>query len=744
MSQWEQACIEGITTLEKSLNLHKHLSHLIKIKGTEISAETTEHLTQLGHEIVRQLDRLKQNQFRIAVVGIEKAGKSSFINAWLGCDLLPSDSKRCTFTTTQIYSVANDNQQCLKVFPKTKEQFEMLVTHLSDAAKNGGEEGKRAQADLKTIKQFNKQLLEIITEGPQVEHFNALEEIQEKLYRYVADPKYAHAIDQVQLYTSHLARADGIVFNDVPGLNSGLAKHIDESQEILHNCDAVILIQSAKRPSLESSEQKLVDFIINGDKEINIGEKLFVFFGMVDILATREALVDNLEKAYEDWKVRSHHRLPKERIIPGSAGAWLVLTNIANPETKTQIGHTDTLIPRLQTVLAQSEEELMQTQCGIETLRLMIRKHLDLERYDILKKRCARLSQKMLEFAKQTYDRLSLRYPADPEATRRAQSIDRQRKFEDWWYLNFQYAKAEANRFIMERDTTPPTPISIMQEHYNQSVHEKLINLKARQKEARELIWEQEKRKGISDWETINTNWRKKLHTEIIQALNEIAHELSVELEKELEFRIQAIEKFLWNCVDIKSVLFDQHSYIYQKQLEYGLLRFSRPIIEALIIYPLGRGARKQQLKQLGNDVFLLDNYTESMEFPYESLRQFAKYGQHRTQAENEISTPKVSMNQEDVLKEVESDLIALEQYLIHAVFQAAGFVQFCEQEYLSLWDSFITNERQWGAEIRVRFQEGDPKLLQHLPENLQKQEFNFEITESLRQLKLAIQENHG
>lgn len=741
MSQWEQACVEGITTLEKSLNLHKHLSHLVKIKGTEIGIEMTEHLAELGREILRQLERLKQNQFKIAVVGIEKAGKSSFINAWLGCDLLPSDSKRCTFTTTQIYSVINDNEQCLKVFPKTKQQFDILLTQLQTAAEGKGEEAKRAQSDLKTIKQYKEQLSQTIEEGPQIEHFNALEEIQDKLYRYVADPKYAHAIDQVQLYTSHLARADGIVFNDVPGLNSGLAKHIDESQEILHNCDAVILIQSAKRPSLESSEQKLVDFIINGDKEINIGEKLFVFFGMVDILATREALVNNLEKAYEDWKIRSHNRLPRERIIPGSAGAWLVLTDIANAETKTQIGHPEALTDRLQTVLDQTKKELLQTQCGIETVRLMIRKHLDLERYDILKKRCLRLNQKMLDLAKQIYDRLILKYPSDPEATRRAQSIDRQRKFEDWWYLNFQYAKAEANRFIMERDTTNPTPISLMQAHYNQSVHEKLNALNSRQKEARELIWEQEKRKGISDWETINTNWRRKLHTEIIHVLNEIARELSLELEKELEFRIQAIEKFLWGCVDIKTVLFDRHSYIYQKQLEYGLLRFSRPIIEALIIYPLGRGARKQQLKQLGNDVFLLDNYTENMEFPYESLRQFAKYGRHRTQSNNEVSALKVSMNQEEVIQEMESDLFALEQYLIHAVFHAAGFVQFCEQEYLSLWDSFVSNERQWGAEIRVRFQEGDPKLLQHLPEELKNQEFNFEITEGLRQLKLAIQE---
>jgi hypothetical protein len=60
-------------------------------------------------------------------VGLEKAGKSTFINAWLECDLLPAKGGRCTFTTTQIYSVKNEAEQRLEVQPRTEAQFIHLL-----------------------------------------------------------------------------------------------------------------------------------------------------------------------------------------------------------------------------------------------------------------------------------------------------------------------------------------------------------------------------------------------------------------------------------------------------------------------------------------------------------------------------------------------------------------------------------------------------------------------------------------
>ncbi|MHC5828399.1 MAG: dynamin family protein, partial [Nostoc sp.] len=143
------------------------------------------------------------------VVGLEKAGKSTFINAWLECDLLPAKGGRCTFTTTQIYSVENDTEQKLEVQAKTQEQFINLLNELETA---------KAQEDIKTIRENEITLQQVIKEGSRTFPFTRLDDIRESLKKYVADEKYAHAVLEARLYTNKLAQAEGIVFYDVPGL----------------------------------------------------------------------------------------------------------------------------------------------------------------------------------------------------------------------------------------------------------------------------------------------------------------------------------------------------------------------------------------------------------------------------------------------------------------------------------------------------------------------------------------------
>ncbi len=99
------------------------------------------------------------------------------------------------------------------------------------------------------------------------------------LSQYVANDRYAYAVLEARLYTNQLAQADGIVFYDVPGSDSGLAKHVDEAQAILSDCDAVIVIQRFR--SIREAELQIIQFTEQGDKNVNIAEKLFVFLSFV-------------------------------------------------------------------------------------------------------------------------------------------------------------------------------------------------------------------------------------------------------------------------------------------------------------------------------------------------------------------------------------------------------------------------------------------------------------------------------
>ena len=52
----------------------------------------------------RLLRKLRSQEFEIAVVGLEKAGKSTLSNALIRVNVLPAESERCTYTKTEIRS----------------------------------------------------------------------------------------------------------------------------------------------------------------------------------------------------------------------------------------------------------------------------------------------------------------------------------------------------------------------------------------------------------------------------------------------------------------------------------------------------------------------------------------------------------------------------------------------------------------------------------------------------------------
>ncbi|MEH1787015.1 dynamin family protein [Nostoc sp.] len=137
---WKTASSYYEARLSEALNIQRHAVNLANLPQAEIPSQLKAILLQEAEAVRRQLERLKKREFRIAVVGLEKAGKSTFINAWLECDLLPAKGGRCTFTTTQIYSVENDTEQKLEVQAKTEEQFINLLKELETA---------KAQEDIK-------------------------------------------------------------------------------------------------------------------------------------------------------------------------------------------------------------------------------------------------------------------------------------------------------------------------------------------------------------------------------------------------------------------------------------------------------------------------------------------------------------------------------------------------------------------------------------------------------------------
>ena len=108
-----------ISKLERTAALFRELFEKDP-HGMIIGYEEREHLKELSRRNEKIIGKLKSREFSVAVVGLEKAGKSTLGNALIHAIVLPEYTERCTFTTTEIRAGASDEAE---IFFYTREEF---------------------------------------------------------------------------------------------------------------------------------------------------------------------------------------------------------------------------------------------------------------------------------------------------------------------------------------------------------------------------------------------------------------------------------------------------------------------------------------------------------------------------------------------------------------------------------------------------------------------------------------------
>ena len=764
---WKTASSYYEARLSDALNVQRHAVNLAMLPQAEVPARLKEVLLQEAEPTRRQLERLKKREFRIAVVGLEKAGKSTFINAWLECDLLPAKGGRCTFTTTQIYSVKNESEQRLEVQARTEEEFINLLKELEKVG---------AKEDLNTIKINEITLQQVKREGNLTFPFTRLEDIREPLKKYVADEKYAHAVLEARLYTNKLAQAEGIVFYDVPGLDSGLAKHVDEAQEMLSDCDAVILVQ--RFTSLREKELEIIKFTELGDKNVTVADKLFVFLSRIDSLASAEALKTHIEEASLDWLRRAN--LPSDRIVYGSAGAYLILKGLAGEQTKLEIGEASNIQAQLKRLTGITDgETITKDGTGIPEIKDKIFNYINTERVSILKKRCEASINKIISTSEEIYITVSKNYPENPEEAKLFEENNRRVLFTEWWHQKWEIIKADLQKYYEHSVVNKPlesssaksfTQIEKFRERYLQIVEAEMKKLREETFKKKDTIFLANSNPEF-DRMKANFAWRDSLYGDISKLLSSIAHQLALELKDEALKLVDYMTSLLWESNQVKFRLIESSEEDFLAKLENSLsvlfLRFARPVAEALIRGPVNSDTRNKIIKSLGVDIEIVDNYYSGEEAAFKVLKKYVKYGSDllfnpdlrqqvlgvagvatqiagvATQIVVDVSKGLTS-SQDSVAFEVENDINAFEEYLRYAIFGASGFESYCIQELKGLVDSFRDKEGTWTGVALNEWLQGNSILFAEIPDKLKSKESNLEVSERLRQLSIALKRSRS
>lgn len=166
MENWPEIQAKFIASLKKNTEvfsnvLSKDPSNMV------IEGDRRIKLEQLLADSTKILKKLESREFDVAIVGLEKAGKSTLGNALLKINnVLPEYSERCTYTTTEIRS---GNEDVGEVFFYTYNEFN------DDFKKRLASLKYEGQADFSTLDEsaFNKFWESMKTKSPELYKFHS-------------------------------------------------------------------------------------------------------------------------------------------------------------------------------------------------------------------------------------------------------------------------------------------------------------------------------------------------------------------------------------------------------------------------------------------------------------------------------------------------------------------------------------------------------------------------------------------
>ena len=742
MTTWLETCQEQLARLEVTSLLADKLITLCNKTAEDLAPEIVQRLNIEHVRLNRQLERLHANRFEVAVIGLEKAGKSALLNAWLGQEILPSARERCTFTSTEIWSAQTEQDQLLFIQYYTKEEIGTLQQQRKSALEGllNDKERKEIQEDydyternLTAIYEFTKQ------KNGYSQNFIDISEVHEQLQSAVFKNRaQSLAIKRIQLKTVRLRSDRDIVFHDVPGFNSGIQMHSDQAIDRLKGCDAIIYAKEMKQPSITGPEKEILLIADSDDPSIKVSDKVFLVLTQADALDDQIDFKETLQKHRNYWP-----DVPERRMIPVCARAHLVEFGIPSEDTLRRTKNADDKLKLKKLGITD----------GIGILKEMVNHYIDHERADALQRRCDALVANILQYAGDILVRLEPTYAEFAEGDIEEDDL-LGKDFNQWWGREWQRIKKDFDVWYAESIQGRKEADALGAEHqelatlhaaYDAKIEALLSNLTTGQMDELKRIYTAGRTISMPDPREGNYKIREELFREIQQKFEtELTDQLAQSLQVLIDQIAQKTQALLWETEEVRKTLLNTDENAEQARIRHGFqvlfLRFGRVAVEAFIAKPLQ--ARERLLNERSAEIKTLEAFYQGPDLNKHDVTHYLRYGlwshnevvpavvgrtvktaiksaigqdaknlsvtdqanQARKLIEDTIKLPE-PVNFEQVVEEINGDLAALEDYLKNSVFYAAGFVTYCNQELERIRNRFKEmedNDRQWIGIIRT------------------------------------------
>lgn len=635
MGDWEQSKQDFIDKLN---NADKTFSEIFKVDSDNlvIQGAEREELSKLQAANKAVLKKLQSREFTVAIVGLEKAGKSTLGNALIKSMVLPEYSERCTYTTTEIRSGDTDVAEiffysrdefnknfkrmlndvrypdAVDFFTMTLDAFQTYWRAVETDPEQRGifmiHNGTTAE-DIKAMLEGKQKLLPLLGHSPMKfgsEYWTGGDEFNDfKVYitgmsgknpdGSVIRQPHPYAVKNVVIRSTQLAEMSHLVLYDVPGFDSPTELHKRQTEEMLKTTDAIILVTNVgDRPNLTGTQ---LDMLRKGQDAdgIKLSAKAFVFGNKIDRASDAQTAQNNLA-ALTNESVNKYQIALSNHIVGGSARAYLEGEGLIAGDVAKKV----------------IEEWNLPNGNGVDALHQKMQHYYDNDRFEVLRRR----AESTLTKTKDVLQNLLERYSSGE--------------------LNYTDVSAEIlmdiqsrlPRFIKEANkiTVSHTHQVIANAQFTSALKADIENIYPLSNSQEQLIQDVEYSlaidpDGIYPTNAVNANVRDKLGKIFIENIVKSASKLTIERQDTLRqalvesfLEIMGMEKSTPNKAELEASvnkLFDKMLIKEGSDCNFNALveRFVTTLIQTLITMPFAEEERLNKVKTTLAELISLSVY---------------------------------------------------------------------------------------------------------------------------------------
>ncbi len=292
----------------------KGIDELINLPSAIITPEIIEELNKIRTKAVKCKRKIDTGEFEIAIIGLEKSGKSTFANAIIENDTLPVADRRCTYTSSSIQYGENDHAVVYFLQPEEfykdfSDKLKMvgIKNYQTISFNNLTLEKYQQLYEQDGNKQFettlNKDIEDILKYKDSITFWLGKDKKEydnlgnQEFKDFIVSPKASFAARQIVIQTSKLKGMTNAILYDVPGFDSPTAFMKEQTKKFMKEADAVLFVARANEPSIKGTDGSLFrEYIQETDDDgTTLAEKLFPFANKADYINKEDRIVNGVK-----------------------------------------------------------------------------------------------------------------------------------------------------------------------------------------------------------------------------------------------------------------------------------------------------------------------------------------------------------------------------------------------------------------------------------------------------------------